>query len=263
MLNDFMIRAAVAGSGVALAAGGLGVFVVWRRMAYFGDATAHAAILGVALALGLALPVTGGVLAVAIAAALLVHLLAGRQASGDTVLGVVAHGALAIGLVAMALVPGGRRDLESYLFGDVLTVGAGDVALIWAGALAILVVLVWPWARLLTATVSPELAHASGIDPAREGLVLVLLVAALVALAIKVTGALLVTALLVVPAAAARPLARSPEGMAVRAALAGVLSVGFGLALAWVLDVPAGPAVVAVAAGLFVLLRLGAAVLRR
>ncbi len=258
MLSDFMIRATLAGLGVALAAGVLGVFIVWRRMAYFGDATAHAAILGVALALGLSLPVTGGVLAVALVAAILVHLLAGRQTAGDTILGVVAHGALAFGLVAMALVPGGRRDLDSFLFGDVLTVGAGDVGLIWAGALAIIAILLWRWTRLLTATVSPELAHASGVDPAREGLVLMLLVAGLVALAIKVTGALLVTALLIVPAAAARPFARSPEGMAVGAALLGALSVLAGLALAWMLDVPAGPAVVAVATVLFAATRIGA-----
>ena len=258
MLSDFMIRATLAGLGVALAAGVLGVFIVWRRMAYFGDATAHAAILGVALALGLSLPVTGGVLAVALVAAILVHLLAGRQTAGDTILGVVAHGALAFGLVAMALVPGGRRDLDSFLFGDVLTVGAGDVGLIWAGALAIIAILLWRWTRLLTATVSPELAHASGVDPAREGLVLMLLVAGLVALAIKVTGALLVTALLIVPAAAARPFTRSPEGMAVGAALLGALSVLAGLALAWMLDVPAGPAVVAVATVLFAATRIGA-----
>lgn len=258
MMSDFMIRAALAGLGVAVAAGVLGVFIVWRRMAYFGDATAHAAILGVAFALGLALPVTGGVLAVALVAAILVHLLAGRQAAGDTILGVVAHGALAFGLVAMALVPGGRRDLDAFLFGDVLTVSAGDVALIWAGAAAIVAIVFWRWSRLLTATVSPELAHASGIDPAREGLVLMLLVAGLVALAIKVTGALLVTALLVVPAAAARPFARSPEGMAMAAAVLGALSVLAGLALAWVLDVPAGPAVVATATGFFVVTRIGA-----
>lgn len=259
MLNDFMIRAALAGFGVALAAGVLGVFVVWRRMAYYGDATAHAAILGVALALGFALPVTAGVFAVAIVAALAVHLLAGRQAAGDTILGVIAHGALALGLVAMALVPGGRRDLDSFLFGDVLTVSAGHVGLIWLGAVAIIAVLVWRWSKLLTATVSPELAHASGINPSREGLVLMILVSALVALAIKVTGALLVTALLVVPAAAARPLARSPEGMAVLAATVGIISVALGLWLAWVLNVPAGPAVVAVAAGFFVLTRAGSA----
>lgn len=258
MMSDFMIRAALAGLGVAVAAGALGVFIVWRRMAYFGDATAHAAILGVAFALGLALPVTGGVFAVALVAAILVHLLAGRQAAGDTILGVVAHGALAFGLVAMALVPGGRRDLDAFLFGDVLTVGAGDVALIWAGAAAIVAIVFWRWSRLLTATVSPELAHASGIDPAREGLVLMLLVAGLVALAIKVTGALLVTALLVVPAAAARPFARSPEGMAIAAAVLGALSVLAGLALAWVFDVPAGPAVVATATGFFVATRIGA-----
>lgn len=263
MFSDFMIRAALAGVGVAVAAGALGVFIVWRRMAYFGDATAHAAILGVALALGLALPVTGGVFAVALLAALAVHALSGRQAAGDTILGVIAHGALALGLVAVALTPGARLDLESYLFGDVLTVSAADVGLIWGGAALTGGVVWWRWSRLLTATVSPELAHAAGIDPRREELVLALLVAGLVALGIKVVGALLITALLIIPAAAARPLARTPEAMVAAAVGIGVLAALAGLGLAFGLDTPVGPAVVTVAALAFVLTRAGAAALRR
>lgn len=263
MFSDFMIRAALAGAGVAVAAGVLGVFIVWRRMAYFGDATAHAAILGVAVALGFALPVTGGVFAVALLAALAVHALSDRRAAGDTILGVIAHGALALGLVAVALTPGARVNLESYLFGDVLTVSPGDVGLIWGGALLTGGVVWWRWSRLLTATVSPELAHAAGIDPRREELVLTLLIAALVALGIKVVGALLITALLIIPAAAARPLARTPEAMVAGAIGIGLIAALAGLALAFGLDTPVGPAVVTVAAGAFVLTRTGAALLRR
>lgn len=258
-----MVRAALAGVGTAVAAGILGVFVVWRRMAYFGDATAHAAILGVALALGLALPIWGGVGAVALAAGMLVFLLSDRQAAGDTILGVVAHGSLALGLVAVALTPGARVNLESYLFGDVLTVSRADLGLIWGGAALVAGVTAWRWSRLLTATVSPELAHAAGIEPRREQLVLTVLIAAMVALGIKVVGALLITALLIIPAAAARPLSRTPEGMAMAAVGVGVGSALAGLALAFALDTPVGPTIVCVAVAAFVITRSGAALARR
>lgn len=251
MLDDFMIRAALAALGTALAAGPLGCFVVWRRMAYFGDATSHAAILGVALALGQGMAVFPGVLATALAMALAVHALSGRGLAHDTVLGVMSHGALAAGLVAVALMGGARVNLELYLFGDVLTVTRGDLAWIWGGAALVVGVLCWRWRRLLTATLSPDLAHASGIAPRREALVLTLLLAAVVAVAIKVVGALLITALLVIPAAAARGAARTPEAMAALALGAAAISALLGLQAALWFDTPVGPSIVCVAAVLF------------
>lgn len=248
MLNDFLIRAALAGLAVALAAGPLGAFVVWRRMAYFGDATAHAAILGVALALGFGISVTAGTLGVALVAAVLVAHLAGKGHAMDTALGVMAHGALALGLVAISFVPGARTDLSAWLFGDILAVGRGDLAVIWAGAVAVVGLLVWRWPRLLTATVNEELARAAGVDPARERLVLTLALAIVVAVAIKIVGALLITALLIIPAAAARPLARTPEGMAALAAVIGAGAVAAGLWASLRFDTPAGPSIVTAAA---------------
>ncbi len=251
LLDSFLLRAALAGVGVALATGLLGCFVVWRRMAYFGDATAHAAILGVALSLALGLPVTLGVLAVAGGMALLVWGLAARGLAVDTLLGVLAHGALGVGLLGVALVPGPRIDLEAWLFGDVLTVTRGDLAVVWGGA-ALVALLVWRnWALLLTSTLSPDLARAAGLDPRRGSLLLALLLAAAVAVAAQVVGALLVTALLVVPAAAARGLARTPEAMAALACLLGAAAALGGLGLAVVLDAAVGPATVAVAVLLF------------
>ena len=255
MFSEFMIRAALAGAGFALSAGLLGVFVVWRRMAYFGDATAHAAILGVALALGLSVSVTGGVFAVALLAGLAVHMLSDRRVSGDSILGVIAHGSLGLGLVAVALTPGQRVNLDAYLFGDLLTTAWSDVAVIWGGAALTAAVIFWRWQRLLTATVSPDLAYAAGIDPRREQLVLTLLLAAMVALGIKVVGALLVTALLIIPAAAARPTARTPETMLLNTVLVAIVSAVGGLALAFRLDTPVGPTIVTVATAAFVVIR--------
>jgi zinc transport system permease protein len=252
ILDDFMVRATLAGIGVALAAAPLGSFVVWRRMAYFGDATAHAAILGVALSLALEMSVFPGAMAVALVMALTVSALSGRGYAMDTLLGVLAHSALAFGLVAVSFLSGIRIDLMAYLFGDILAVSQGDLAMIWGGAALVVALIGWRWSALLTATLNEELAHASGIDPRREQLVLTLALAITVAVAIKVVGALLIAALLIIPAAAARPLARTPEGMALTAAGIGAASALVGLRAAYVLDTPAGPSIVCVATLCFV-----------
>jgi zinc transport system permease protein len=253
MLDDFMLRAGAAGIGLTLATGPLGSFVVWRRMAYFGDATSHAAILGVALAFATGLPLYAGILIVALAVATLVATLAGRGQQMDALLGVVAHSALAIGLVAVSFLPGVRVELSAYLFGDILAIGWADVATVWAGAAAVVALLGWRWRGLVTATVNEELAQASGIDPGRERLALTLALALVVALSIKLVGALLIAAMLVIPPAAARPFARTPEAMALGATLAGALAMTAGLAASLRLDTPAGPSVVVAAFVLFLL----------
>ncbi len=258
-----MVRAGLAGIGVALAAAPLGCFVVWRRMAYFGDATAHAALLGVALALAIDLPVFAGVLVVALAMALIVSGLSARTVSTDALLGVMAHGALAIGLVAVSLLPGQRVDLSAYLFGEILAVTKTDVGVIWAGAACSVGLLVWRWQALLSATLNPDLATASGVNPKREQLILTLALALTVAVAIKVVGALLIAALLIIPAAAARPFSRTPETMAIMAAIIGVLSALGGLAGSFIFDTPTGPSIVTVAAVVFALSAVMAPALRR
>ncbi|WP_425037989.1 metal ABC transporter permease [Primorskyibacter sp. S187A] len=256
-LDDFMVRAALAGLGVAIAAAPLGCLVVWRRMAYFGDATAHAAILGVALSLALSMNLFVGVLAVALAMGLMVGSLSERRFALDTVLGVLAHAALAVGLVAVSLLSGVRVDLSAYLFGDILAVGRFDLAVIWGGVLIVLGLMWWRWQALLTATLSPELAMAADLDPRRETQILTLALAVVVAVAIKVVGALLIGAMLLIPAAAARSLSNTPEQMALLAAgLGGVSAVG-GIQLSAMFDTPSGPTIVCVAATLFAVTSLG------
>ncbi len=262
MLDDFLVRAALAGVGTAIAAGLLGCFVVWRRMAYFGDATAHAAVLGVALALLFGTSITLGVGAVALLMAVLIHSLSGQGAAVDTMLGVLAHGALALGLVAVTLIPGQRIDLDAYLFGDVLSVTRTDLAVIWGGGALVVATLWWHWSAMLTATLSSDLAYAAGINPRREQLVLTLLLAAVVAVAIKVVGALLITALLIIPAAAARNYASTPERMALLSMAIGALSAISGLRLAVIFDTTVGPAIICVAAFIFAVSAMGTAVRR-
>lgn len=251
MLDDFLIRALLAGLGLILATGPLGAFVVWRRMAYFGDATAHAAILGVAISLGFGMSVYVGTLVVALAMAATVASLSGRGQSSDTALGVLAHSALAFGLLGASLIPGLRMNLDAYLFGDILAVGRGDLAVIWLGSLAVLALLVWRWQALLTATLNEELAQSAGINPRRETLGLVIALALTVAVAIKIVGALLIAALLLIPAATARNLVRTPEAMALGAVFAGALAVAGGIYASFRIDTPAGPSIVAAAAVLY------------
>jgi zinc transport system permease protein len=256
MLDDFMTLASLAGLGVAVAAAPLGCFVVWRRMAYFGDATAHAAILGVALALALEISIFVGAVLVALLMALAVTFLSGRGYAMDTLLGVLAHSSLAIGLVAVSFLSGIRIDLMAYLFGDILAVSRTDLLIIWGGAALVVALIAWRWSPLLTATLNEELAYASGLNPKREQLILTLALAITVAVAIKVVGVLLIAALLIIPAAAARNLSRTPEAMAVTAAIIGGLSAILGLRAAYLFDTPAGPSIVCVAAAVFALLSI-------
>lgn len=262
MLDDFLVRAALAGLGVALAAAPLGCFVVWRRMAYFGEATAHAAVLGVAVALAMNLPVLPGILISALIMASTVNALTGRGYAADTALGVMAHTALAAGLVAVSLLSDVRLDLMAFLFGDILAVSRSDLAVIWGGAAVVLALMFWRWPALLMATLNPDLARASGINPRREELVMTLALALVVAVAIKVVGVLLIAAMLVIPAAAARPLARTPEAMAMAAAVIGACAALGGLQAAFLLDTPTGPTIVCTAAAIFAL-TTGAGLIRR
>jgi len=252
MAESFVLRALIGGIGIALVAGPLGCFVVWRRMAYFGASIAHGALLGVALGLLFGLGLTPAVLAVSVLlAVLLVLLQRQRLLATDTLLGIVAHAALAFGLIALALMEGVRVDLMAYLFGDVLSIGWSDVAWIYAGGGLALAALAHVWTPLLAATLSEELARAEGQPVARARVVLMLLIALVVAIAMKIVGVLLIVSLLIIPAAAARGFARTPEAMAVLAAVLGVLAVIGGLAASLAWDWPAGPAIVAAATLLF------------
>ena len=166
----------------------------------------------------------------------------------DTLLGVLAHSALAFGLVAVSFLPGVRIDLMAYLFGDILAVGRADLGVIWGGAALVLALLAWRWSALLTATLNPDLACASGIDPRREQLVLTLALAVVVAVAIKVVGALLIAAHADHPRrrrAALRAHARGDGGP--RRLVGGPGRAG-GARRVLALDTPTGPTIVAVAA---------------
>ncbi|WP_428696581.1 metal ABC transporter permease [Stappia sp.] len=254
MLDDFFVRALVAGIGVALVSGPLGCFIVWRRLAYFGDTLSHAALLGVALAFLFEVNITLAVFAVSVLVSLALLLLQRRASlSSDALLGLLAHSSLALGLMALAFMSWVRIDLMGFLFGDILAVSTTDILAIYAGGVFVLVVLAAIWTPLFAATVNRELAEAEGLRPDRANLVFMILLATVIAISMKIVGVLLITAMLIIPAATARRLSGGPEQMAVLAAVIGVVAVIGGLfgSLEW--DTPSGPSIVVAALALFLL----------
>ena len=257
MLDDFFVRALLAGIGLALVTGPAGCFVVWRRLAYFGETIAHSALLGVALAILAGINLVIGIFVTASAVVLVMFYLERRDTlPTDTLLGLLAHGGLALGLVILSFFPNMRLDLQALLFGDILAVSRVDLVVIWAGGAVALGILGWIWRPLLAATVNADLAAVAGLRPERARLAFGILVAAAIAVAIKIVGVLLIVALLVIPAATVRRFASSPEKMAAGAAVAGVVAVAGGLFASARFDTPSGPSIVVAALALFAVTRI-------
>ena len=249
---DILLYALLAGLAVAAVTGPLGSFIVWRRMAYFGDTLAHASLLGVALSLLLSVHPILAVITICILLALaLISLQQQRTLASDTLLGILSHSFLALGLVAIALMPDIRIDLLSLLFGDLLSVNVADLVGIYAACVIAIALLIKLWRPLLAITVHEELAKVEGIPVTAVRTALMVIIALVIAVAMKVVGVLLITALLVIPAATARRFARTPEQMAIIASLIGAIAVCLGLATSWFLDTPAGPSIVLCAGLIF------------
>ncbi|MBW1212601.1 zinc ABC transporter permease subunit ZnuB [Pantoea allii] len=251
---ELLLPGWLGGVMLALAAGPLGSFVVWRKMSYFGDTLAHASLLGVAFGLLLNVNPYYAVIMVTVCLALgLVWLERRPHLAIDTLLGIMAHSALSLGLVVVSLMSNVRVDLMAYLFGDLLAVTPSDLWAMAAGVLFVLAVMAWQWRALLSMTISPELAQVDGVNIQRTRLMLMLVTALTIGVAMKFVGALIITSLLIIPAATARRFARSPEMMAAVAVLIGIIAVTGGLTFSAFYDTPAGPSVVLCAAILFML----------
>ncbi len=250
--EDFVWRALVAGLGVAVMAAPLGCFVVWRRMAYFGDTLSHAALLGVALGVVLNINPMAGVLVAALGVGMLLVVLQRQDGfASDTLLGILAHSTLALGVLVLALVESVRVDLFSYLFGDILAVFPADLYWIVGGAMLGLVALALLWRPLMAVTVQADLAHVEGVPVTLVRLAFVALLALVVAVAMRIVGILLITSLLVIPPATARSFARTPLQMALVATVVAALAVVLGLMASLTWDTPAGPSMVVASAALF------------
>ena len=253
---DILFPAWLAGLLLAFITAPLGAFVVWRKMAYFGDTLAHSALLGVALGIFLNIdPYLAVILMRLILAFALIWLERHSQHALDTILGIIAHCSLSLGIVTISLLDNVRVDLMSYLFGDLLAIDFDDVLFIAVGVVLIATILMLFWKKLLSITISPELAQIEGVNVARFRLILMLLTALTIALSMKFVGALIITSLLIIPAATARRFASSPETMVLWAILFSILAITGGLLFSSLKDTPAGPSVV-LCSGLFFLLSL-------
>ncbi|MBS97924.1 MAG: zinc ABC transporter permease [Oceanospirillaceae bacterium] len=263
-MAEFLIMALVGGVGIAAVAGPLGAFVVWRRMAYFGDTLAHSALLGIAIGFLFDINLNLAVVACCVLlSVILVSLQRQHLVATDTLLGIMAHSSLSLGLVAVSVLDDVRIDLMGYLFGDLLAISPEDLFWIYGGGVLVMF-LVWRlWGQLLAITINEELARVEGVQTLKVRLALMLLIATVIAVAMKLVGILLITSLLIIPAAAARRLARTPEQMALFASLLGALAVIAGLSASWFWDTPAGPSVVVAALLEFLVLYTAPQSLRR
>lgn len=243
-MSDFILYAIVAGIGIAVITGVMGCFVVWKRMAYFGDSLAHSAMLGVALGISLGFGVNFGVIAVCTGFSLVLFAMERRGTlASDTLLGIFSHGALSTGMVLISLLDL-RVDLHAFLFGDILTVTRDDIQFIFAGGAIILTLMLVNWEKLILMTVSVDLARAEGVRTTLLHLLFLLLMTLVVAVSVRIVGVLLITSMLIIPAAAARQLSPSPEIMAILASLIGMVAVLSGLFSSLYVDIPTGPAMV-------------------
>ena len=254
MFEDFLFRALIAGIGIALVTGPLGCFVVWRRLSFFGDTLAHSALLGVILSVSFDINISLSVFVVSsLVALLLLKLQNTTNLASDSLLGLLSHSSLAIGLVVLGFLSFIRCDIMGVLFGDILSVNVNDLLIIWIGGATILVVLWRIWKPLFAATVNYELAEAEGMQPDRINVIFTILLAALIAISIKMVGLLLITGMLIIPTAMARNLSNNPKQMVIFSIIGGLLSVFIGLYTSFEINTASGPTIITVALILFIL----------
>ena len=254
MFDDFFTRALIAGIGIAIVTGPLGCLVIWRRLSYFGDTLAHSALLGVTLAYAFSINISLSVFIISGTVALLLISLQKRtKLAGDSLLGLLAHSSLAIGLVLIGFLSSIRFDLMGLLFGDILAVTTQDILIIWFGGLIILGILFYIWKSIFAATVNYDLAAAEGMKPDLSNFIFTILLAGVIAISIKMIGALLITGLLLIPAATSRSLSNNPFQMVILSILVGITSVITGLFGSLELNTASGPSIVVAALVLFIL----------
>jgi zinc transport system permease protein len=252
MFDDFFIRALIAGVGIALVTGPLGCFIIWRRLSFFGDTLAHAALLGVTMAVFFEINIAFSVFLISsVVALILLKLQQTTKLPGDALLGLLAHSSLAVGLVVIGFLTSIRFDVMGLLFGDILAVNQYDLLLIWIGGALILLILKFIWRPLFASTVNYELAEAEGMKPDKFNAIFTVLMAAVIAISIKIVGLLLITGMLIMPAAMGRNLSNNPQQMVILSVIAGLLSVIIGLFSSLQFNTPSGPSIITAALILF------------
>jgi len=254
MFDDFFIRALIAGIGIALVTGPIGCFIIWRRLSFFGDTLSHSALLGVTIGFFFDINVAFSVFLISSAIALiLLKLQKTTKLPGDALLGLLAHSSLAVGLVVISFLSSIRFDIMGLLFGDILAVNEIDLLIIWLGGILILLILKIIWKPLFASTVNNELAEAEGMNPERANAIFTILLAAIIAISIKIVGLLLITGMLIMPAAMSRNVSNNPQQMVKLSVVGGLLSVLIGLFSSLQFNSPSGSSIITAALVLFIL----------
>ena len=244
-MEDFILRALAASLGVSVIAGSLGCFVIWKRLSYFSDSISHSALLGVALGLVTGLGINFGLVIVgALFATLIVVLQQKGFWSNDAILGIFSHIALSLGIVVLGFVGDRNIDYFAYLFGDILSINSQDIFWIFSVMVAVVVILVMNWKRLLLLTLNEELARAEGLNKVTYELLFMFLIALAVSVSVQIVGVLLITSLLIIPPAIARVYSGSPLSMIFSSVVVSVVSVLLGLFSSIQFDIATGPAIV-------------------
>ena len=246
--SHFMGRALLAAIGMGCISAVMGCFLLWRRMAFFGDAMAHASVLGVALGFLFHIDIYFFIAFICLILASVMGILQQRSRIPiDTWLAAISYTSLALGIIVIAKTPGIQIDPEAILFGDILSVNLPDLIGIYLSVLAVWTFIIIGWQKLLLITLDEELAIASGISllPMRLGFTVCL--ALVTAVGIKASGALLLPALMILPAATMARFARSPEEMVGGATVCSVISVLLGMTASYYYDTPSGPTIVVMA----------------
>lgn len=244
--EPFILQAIIGGIGIAILCGPLGSYVVWHRMAYFGDTISHAALLGIGLSLFFHLHYLIGVLAICMLIGILL-ISYNRQRlplSNDSILGIISHSSLALGIILIYLLKPPNFDILNYLFGNILTLNLYDIGLIYICVFFNLIVIWRYWSRLVAITIDSNLASIHGIKTSRIQMIFILIMALTIGISIKLIGALLITSLLIIPAATARHLSKTPKQMAIFASSIGIIGVILGIFGSTYFDIPTGPAII-------------------
>ena len=253
MLDGFIINALIAGICVSIIAGGLGCFVVWKKMAYFGDSLSHSSLLGIAIGISLGLNFTiGTFITCIIFASLLTYLQNKNILSNDTLLGILAHAALSIGIIAISI-SNQYVNLDAYLFGDILTVTEPETYWFISAAVLVFIILYIIWEKLVLMTIDENIAKSEGINTSLVHSIFLILLVIFVATCVKVVGILLITSMLIIPAAASRQITNSPTKMAFGSGLIAIASVFIGIFSSIIFDIPTGPSIIAILTIIFIL----------
>lgn len=246
--QPFMVRALIAAAATGLAAPAVGTFLVQRRLSLMGDGIGHISVTGVALGLLTGTSPTLTAVVVAIVGAVAIELIrSSGRASGDVALALIFYGGLAGGLMLVSIGGRGVATLQSYLFGSLLSISAGDVlvSLILAGGVLTLCLALLP--QLFSVSNDEDFARTSGLPVQFYNVLISVLAAVSVSVAMRTVGLLLVSALLVIPVATAQQFSRGFRSTMLAAMVAGLLASIAGVVVSWYADVPPGSSIVLVA----------------